>query len=192
MKTIVITGGTGDLGTVVVPRLLADYRCIVPYRTEESFRKLAMHANLVGVQRLQDVVNHAPLYGLVHLAGGFAEGSSPDDFAKMLEVNLMSAVLAVNAVRPHLQNGGRIVAISSAASLTKAPKLAAYSASKTALNAFVETLAKELRDRSITVNALLPATLDTEAKRATVAESIALLLSDQASGITGQLIGMTV
>lgn len=192
MQTIVITGGTGDLGSVVVPRLLTEYRCIVPYRTAQSFEKLARHENLIGVPRLENVSDHAPLYALVHLAGGFARGSSPDDFTKMIEINLMPAVRAVDAVRPHLVDGGRIVAISSAVSLTKPAALAAYAASKTALNTFVETLAKELKDRSITSNALLPHTIDTDAKRRTVAESIARLLSIEAGQLTGQLIAMTL
>ena len=95
---------------------------------------------------------------------------------------------------------GRIIAISSAASLAKPAGLAAYTAAKAALNAYVETMSKDLKDRAVTVNALLPTTLDTGGKRSTterlvkrenVAEMIALLLSDQASNVSGQLIDMS-
>ncbi|HEU4521055.1 MAG TPA: SDR family oxidoreductase, partial [Thermoanaerobaculia bacterium] len=100
------------------------------------------------------------------------------------------------------ENGGRIIAISSAASLSRPAGLAAYNASKAALNAYIETLAKDLKGRAITANVLVPTSLDTDAnrkempeqrlvKRTNVAEMIALLLSDQASAVTGQLIGMS-
>ena len=89
---------------------------------------------------------------------------------------------------------------SSAASLAKPSGLAAYTAAKAALNAYVETLAKDLKDKAVTVNALLPTTLDTGGKTSTterlvkrenVAEMIALLLSEQASNVSGQLIAMS-
>jgi NAD(P)-dependent dehydrogenase (short-subunit alcohol dehydrogenase family) len=182
LKTIVINGATGDLGSIVVPRLEREYRC-VPLRRHET---LALSS---------------PVYGAVLLAGGFAMGGSPADFERMIETNLMSAVRAIDAVLPHLESPGRIIAMSSAASLAKPPNLSAYSASKTALNAYVETLAKELKDRSVTVNALLPTALDSKGatptgserlvKRENVAEMIALLLSEQAAAVTGQLIAMS-
>lgn len=206
MKTIVVTGGTGELGSVVVPRLLKEYRCAVLYRDEQTFKQLAASVNeskaLTGLARLEDVKNVAPVYGLVHLAGGFATGSTVDDFSQMLETNLLSAVRAIDAVRPLLSKGGRIVVISSAITLSKPAGLAAYTASKAALNVFVETLAKDLDAQDITANALLPSTLDTIenqkrnppdklVRRENVAEMIALLLSDRASNVNGQLIAMT-
>jgi NAD(P)-dependent dehydrogenase (short-subunit alcohol dehydrogenase family) len=184
MKTVVITGGTGDLGRVVVPRLLREYRCAVLFRDEAQFKKLGQFENLIGIQ-LDRMKSVAPVYALVHLAGAFAMGGSVEDFSRMLEANLLSAVRAVDAVRPHLEKNGRIVAISSAASLSKPKGMAAYVSAKAALNAFVESLAKEF-----TANAVLPGTIDTDAKRENVAEVIAFLLSDDAATVNGQLIAM--
>jgi NAD(P)-dependent dehydrogenase (short-subunit alcohol dehydrogenase family) len=158
VKTIAITGATGDLGRIVVPRLSRDYEC-------------------VALTRALDNVPDRPLFALVSLAGGFASGDSADDFAKMLEMNLYSFVRAYHAVQPHLEPGARIVAISSAASLTHPHGLGAYSASKSALNSFVQTLG---------ANALLPDTIDTDARRGVVADWIAWLL--QAEAVRGQLI----
>ena len=204
MKTILITGGTGDLGAVVVKRLQRYYRCAVAYRSKESWERLQGELgeapNVVGLATLDDVATLAPLFGVVHLAGGFASGATAEDFQKMFDTNLMSAVRAINTALPHIEKNGRIVAISSAASLAKPAGLAAYTASKAGLNTYIETLAKELKDRGITANALLPTTLDTPAnrrgnerlvKRENVAEMIALLLSEQGGSITGQLIGMS-
>lgn len=184
-----------------MPRLAIDFRCIALARSSESRAKLQGN-HVVPVPALDGLGEFSPIYGLVLLAGGFAAGSSVDRFEHMIDTNLMSAVRAIEAVLPHMENGARIVAISSAASLTRPPGLAAYSASKSALNSVVETLSRDLKKRAITVNALLPTNLDTPAnqkempaerlvKRSNVAEMIALLLSDQAANISGQLIGMS-
>ena len=158
MKTIAITGTTGDLGRVVLPRLSRDYKCIA-------------------LSRALDNVPDEPLFALVSLAGGFGSGQSADDFTKMLEMNLFSFVRAYQAVQPRLESDARIIAISSAASLTRPKGIAAYSASKSALNTFVQTLGG---------NALLPDTIDTEERRGVVAEWIVWLL--QAEAVRGQLI----
>ena len=180
MKRLLVTGGTGGLGSVVVPRLSREYDCILMRRDATP--------SLDG-----------PLFGVVALAGAFAPGSSTDAVQQMIESNVYSFTRALDLALPHLADGGRIVAISSAASLTQPPTLAAYSASKAALNAYILTLAHELAPRRITANALLPTSLATAPMRAhmpadqlvpldRVAEWIAFLLSDQAAGVTGQLI----
>lgn len=185
MRTILLTGATGDLGSVVLPRLQRDYRCEVLRRNDP----------------LDRIASFAPLYGFVHLAGGFAAGGSPDDVSKMLETNLVPFVRTIDAAAPHLEEGGRIVAISSTSSLTLPAGLGAYNSSKAALNAFVQTLAKDLAKRNITVNALLPNSMDTDENlkttpreklvpRADVAETIAFLLSEAAARISGQLLAL--
>jgi len=203
VKSLLITGGTGDLGHAVVPRLLRDYRCVVAYRSAEAWTKLrdsAASDRLAGIDDLARL--DGPLYGIVLLAGAFTMGSSEVDFATMLDANLMATVHAVTAALPHLEDGGRIVAISSAATLTQPAGMAAYVASKSALNAYLEVLAHEVQPRRITVNAILPTALDTRAMRGVmsrellipldrVAETIAFLLSDAAASITGQLIAMS-
>ena len=144
MKSLLITGGTGDLGHAVVPRLLRDYRCVVAYRSAEAWTKLrdsAASDRLAGIDDLARL--DGPLYGIVLLAGAFTMGSSEVDFATMLDANLMATVHAVTAALPHLEDGGRIVAISSAATLTQPAGMAAYVASKSALNAYLEVLAHE-------------------------------------------------
>jgi NAD(P)-dependent dehydrogenase (short-subunit alcohol dehydrogenase family) len=165
MKTIAVTGGTGGLGSVVVPRLQRDYDVVLLRRNEPAPKLDTPHA-------------------LVMLAGGFAMGNA---WEEMIEANVMSAARAIDAVVPQLADGGRVVAISSVASIECPPGVAAYSATKAAINAMIRSLAHELAPRRITSNALLPNTLD-DALRNRVAEWIAFLLSDNADGVTGQLI----
>jgi NAD(P)-dependent dehydrogenase (short-subunit alcohol dehydrogenase family) len=203
MRTVLIVGGTGDLGHAVVPRLLRDYRCIVQYRSAESFARLeeaiGKHEWLTGVATIDASV--APLHALVHLAGGVGIGASVDDFTKIFETNVLPAVRSFADATPHLADGGRIVAISSIATITKPAGLAAYVASKAALNALVEVTAKELAPRRIRVNALLPDAMATPANLETtpveklvptdrVAETIAFLLSDEGASVTSQLIAL--
>jgi len=182
VKSLLVTGGTGQLGQAMLERLSGDYRCLVVTRTE--FPK---------VDRI---------YGVLHLAGGFTVGSAPDDFAKMLDANLMSAVRVIEPMREKIEDGGRIIGISSIASQTTPAGLAAYASAKSALNAYIGVLARDLQTRRITANALLPSALATPSMLGSmprekliplerVTETVAFLLSDAAASITGQLIAMT-
>ena len=184
MRTLVITGGTGELGQALVPRFERDYRCIVLQRTADP-------------ATIADEV-----YGIVNLAGAFTMGSSPEDWSRMLDANLLAAVRTITALTPRLADGGRIVAVSSQATLTKPAGMAAYVASKSALNAYIEVLANELRPRRITANAVAPSALATPAMLKTmspellvplerVGDTIAFLLSDSAASITGQVLTLT-
>jgi NAD(P)-dependent dehydrogenase (short-subunit alcohol dehydrogenase family) len=194
-KTLIVTGGTGGLGTVVVERLAHDYDCVLlgrdDFATDETLRAAIAKAG-------------AP-YGLVHMAGGYAGGSvsetSPDAWEQMIELNLTLAFRATRATLAAMRRDqpGRIIAISSEATITKFAGAAAYVVSKTALNALIEMTAAELAGTPITANALLPGTLDTPASRKAmpdaprvplerVAETIAFLLSDAAASVSGALI----
>jgi NAD(P)-dependent dehydrogenase (short-subunit alcohol dehydrogenase family) len=201
MKTLIITGGTGGLGTVVVERLSREYRCVLLKRPETDLNaEPSVRAALA-----RAVEEFGAPYGLVHMAGGYVGGevseTSSETWQSMIGLNLTSAFLVIRETLAHMQRDqpGRIVAISSEASLTKFAGAAAYTISKTALNVLVELTAAELRETPITANALLPGTLDTPASRQAmpdarrvpldrVAETISFLLSDAASSINGALV----
>lgn len=195
MRTLVITGGTGGLGTEVVRRLSRDYRCVVPGRaqvdltSEESVR-----------QAFEEI---GEIYGLVHLVGGWDGGTvretSIETWSKMLALNTTAAFLAMRGALAHISNPGRIIAISSIASLDIAGGSAAYTVAKSALNALIQVIAAEERANGITANAILPESLATPAMLKSgdasklvplerVAETIAFLLSDAAAGTSGTLI----
>ena len=166
MKSVVLTGGTGHLGAVVVPRLEREY--------EITLMRRGVNPPLLT----------APVHGLVLLAGAFAMGNA---WEAMIEANVMSAARAIDAIVPHLAEGGRVIAVGASVTLSAPPGIAAYTASKSALNGIIRTLANELAPRRIAANALLPPTLDAKLMN-DVAEWIAFLLSEQSDGVTGQLI----
>ncbi|HVR38649.1 MAG TPA: SDR family NAD(P)-dependent oxidoreductase [Thermoanaerobaculia bacterium] len=197
MKTLIITGGTGGLGTVVVARLAREYNCVLLRRPETDL------ANEVSVR--EAIARAGEIYGLVHMAGGYAGGkvseTSTDAWRHMIDLNLTGAFIAIRETLARMKRDapGRIVAISSEAALTKFAGAAAYTISKTALNSLIEMTAAEVAGTPITVNALLPATLDTPASREEmpdakrvpldrVADTIAFLLSDAGASVNGALI----
>jgi NAD(P)-dependent dehydrogenase (short-subunit alcohol dehydrogenase family) len=111
-----------------------------------------------------------------------------DTWATMLGMNATAAFHVIRAVLPALSRPGRIVAISSIASLDPAAGMTAYTVSKAALNALIRVVADETKGSGITANALAPSTLGTDVPHANVAESIAWLLSDAAQNVSGAVV----
>lgn len=110
---------------------------------------------------------------LVNNAGAIF-GPSPvaqmadEAWRRTLEVNATGVFLATKAVLPAMiqgQRGGRIVNISSLAAIRPRPYMAAYAASKAAVAALTQSLAQEVAQFGITVNAVLPGDIDTGMKQ---------------------------
>ncbi|MFP5307559.1 MAG: SDR family NAD(P)-dependent oxidoreductase [Gammaproteobacteria bacterium] len=151
------------------------------------------------------------LDALVNIAGTFrwetVEAGSVETWDFLYQVNLRTALCASKAALPHLvaAGGGRIVNIGANAASKAALGMGAYAASKSGVARLTETLAEELKDRGVTVNAVLPGIIDTPQNRKDmpdadttrwvtpeqVAEVIGFLLSDAAAAVTGALIPVT-
>jgi NAD(P)-dependent dehydrogenase (short-subunit alcohol dehydrogenase family) len=96
------------------------------------------------------------------------EEMADDARRRTLEVNATGVFLVTKAVLPAIiqgQRGGRIVNVSSLAALRPRPYMAAYAASKAAVAALTQSLAQEVAQFGITVNALLPGDIDTGMKQ---------------------------
>lgn len=163
------------------------------------------------------------LDALINVAGGFGAeqvaGGSLGAWDSMYALNLKTAVVACQAALPHLLQAGaarspaarlpaarlpaaRIVNVGAMGAVKAAAGMGAYAASKAGVAKLTEALAAELKDKGITVNAILPSTLDTPRNRLDMpkadfsrwvtpteaAEVIAFLVSDEASAVTGALI----
>ena len=120
----------------------------------------------------------------------------------MHKTNLIRSVNATRAALPLLSTNGRVIYIGAAGAVKAGVGMGTYAASKAGVARLAEALAEEVKDRSITSNAILPSIIHTPANRADipdaevsrwvqpdqVADSIVFLLSDRASAITGALI----
>ena len=221
-KGILITGGTGGLGGAVTRAFVeAGYPVATTYTDPEKWESLGdlkdgvlgLRADLLDAPAVEEAARRATeelggLYALVNLVGGFAMGSlartSEETWDRMMDLNLKSAFLATRAALGHMPDGGRIVNVGTAAVANQAPGLAAYVASKGGLMTLTQGLAKELKARRITANAVLPTVLDTPANRRAmpnadrsswllpeeVAEVILFLVSEEGSIVTGNLLAL--
>jgi NAD(P)-dependent dehydrogenase (short-subunit alcohol dehydrogenase family) len=208
MKTLIVTGGTGGLGPAVVDRLSHTYQCVLLARHATAANVLQADLNdeaSVRTALSRAVAQFGAPYGLVHMAGGYAGGSvsqtSLETWHQQIALNLTGAFLMIHETLATMKRdtAGRIIAISSEATISKMESAAAYTISKSGLNTLIELTAKELADTKITANALVPGTLDTQASRDampnakrvpldSVASAVEFLLSDRAASISGALI----
>ena len=217
-KLFVVTGGNGALGQAVAATLTgygARLALIDHAHAEGPAPPGGLHYG--GIDLADEQMAHSVmariakdagrLDGLVNVAGGFrwqklADGSL-DTWDVMYRLNLRTAVAASQAAIPYLpQTGGRIVNVAAMGAVKAAAGMGAYAASKAGVMRLTESLAEELKDRGITVNAVMPSTLDTQKNRldmpkadfsrwvtpVEVAEVIAFLVSDAARAVTGALI----
>jgi NAD(P)-dependent dehydrogenase (short-subunit alcohol dehydrogenase family) len=113
---------------------------------------------------------------LVHAAAASFHGgcldTDPAVFLDLYDVNVGGAVRLLQASVPGMRRGGgSIVMLSSINARFATPTLAAYAATKAALENLVQTAALELAPDGIRVNAIAPASIDTPAMRASYARS---------------------
>jgi NAD(P)-dependent dehydrogenase (short-subunit alcohol dehydrogenase family) len=146
---------------------------------------------------------------LVNVAGGFrwqtVERGGLEGWDEMFASNVRTAVVSTKAALPQLlaSPAGRIINVGSGAAARQAGAgMGAYAASKAGVHKLTESLAEELKDRGITVNAVLPGVIDTPRNRVdmpnadfsswvqpeAIAAVIAFLASDQAAAVTGALV----
>jgi NAD(P)-dependent dehydrogenase (short-subunit alcohol dehydrogenase family) len=217
-KVVVVSGSAGALGQAVAT-CLAGYgaRLALLDHSHARFAIPAGALHLPGIDlssaeaaraALQEVIKTtARLDALVNVAGGFewqtvADGTL-DSWDSMYRLNLKTAVNSCQAALPFLvkSGGGRIVNVGALGAVKAAAGMGAYAASKAGVAKLTEALAEELKDKGVTVNAILPSTLDTPKNRqdmptadftrwvapSAAAEVIAFLVSDAARAVTGAL-----
>ena len=146
---------------------------------------------------------------LVNVAGGFRwqtlEQGDVAGWDEMFAINLKTTVVSTKAALQGLlaSPAGRIINVGSGAAARPAGAgMGAYAASKVGVHKLTESLAEELKDRGITVNAVLPGIIDTPRNRAdmpkadfsrwvqpeAIAAVIAFLASEEAAAVTGALV----
>jgi NAD(P)-dependent dehydrogenase (short-subunit alcohol dehydrogenase family) len=218
-KTIAVTGGFGALGRAVGAAVKAAGaqlalidRAGVPAGLAGDV--LALPNVELGQARdarcAMDQIASAfgGLDGVVNTAGAFkwetVEMGSVETWDRLYAANVRTALLASQAALPHLlaRGGGRIVNVGADAAALAGLGIGAYAAAKSGVARLTEAMAEELKDRGITVSAVLPSILDTPANRAdmpqadasrwvrpaALAQVVVFLLSEAGAAITGALI----
>jgi NAD(P)-dependent dehydrogenase (short-subunit alcohol dehydrogenase family) len=185
-KVVLITGGTGALGSTLVKKFLdSGARTISTYFNEKEAEKLKK-ANLkvelikLDITREEEILKVIPIlverFGtidvLVNLVGGYLGGKNitelgENDWDAMMGLNLKSAFLISKHVISVMKSGkgGKVVHISSRTGLKSDGYDSAYAASKAGLIRFVESTSQEFKDNDININCILPTIIDTEANR---------------------------
>ena len=228
-RVAVIAGGTGALGQAVTLRFLADGATVaVPYAVPAERDRLDQRVGAADRDRLiMEAVDVGDLAAMTAFAtstvaargkidvlvagvGGFAGGSlletDAETWKRMLDLNLTTAFSAAKAVLPRMVGAryGRVVIVASRAVVPPAAGFIAYTVAKAGVIAFTQALAQETRKHGVTVNAVLPSTMDTPANRAampnadragwvpveSVADAIAILAREASAHITGTLLAI--
>lgn len=184
-KTALVTGGSRGIGRAIAERLAAEGASVVfSFRAAEpeaadvaagitaaGGTAYAVRADLADPRAAERLYGEAerllgPLDILVNNAGvapiGMIADLAAGDLDTVLRVNLTSPFTLIQQAARRMRDDGRIVNISTMNTVLAGPGMAAYAASKAALELLTKVAAFELGPRGITVNAVLPGATDTD------------------------------
>jgi len=183
-KHIIVTGGTGFLGSAIVRRFLdSGAICHVTWKFEAELDHFALREHERVNLHQVDVTNEEQvntfyhgrddLWASIHVVGGFQMGPiadiSADQFRSMFELNVMTCFLccreAVRKMRAG-KGGGRIINIGARPAIQPTGGMIAYTTAKAGVTSLTQSLAEEVKGENILVNAVLPSIMDTKANRA--------------------------
>jgi 3-oxoacyl-[acyl-carrier protein] reductase len=234
-KAALVTGASRGIGRAIAERLAADgadvvigyvsdagaAAQVVAAITAAGGRGHAVQADLGSAESARQLFDEAekaigPLDILVNNAGSapvsLIADTSDEVFDSAMAINVRAPFVLLREAATRLRDGGRIVNISTLNTILVGPGLAAYAASKAALELLSRIASYEFGGRGITVNSVLPGATDTDLFRlrnppgegweriaartslgrigqpADVADVVALLVSEEGRWMTGQSI----
>ena len=189
-RNVLITGGTGILGSAVTRKYLVHGNSVgITYLFENEVERFKEHnpeqtenvtflfANVTEEGDVQNTIQkfitqYGHLDVLVNIVGGFVGGIpaaelEEDQWNFMMNLNLKSVFLCCKTVIPHMteRGYGKIVNVSARAGLKGEAGLSAYCVSKGGVRTLTESLAAEVMDSGINVNCIMPSIMDTPMNR---------------------------
>jgi NAD(P)-dependent dehydrogenase (short-subunit alcohol dehydrogenase family) len=236
-KRIVVTGSGRGLGFAYAERLaregasviLAEIDAALGAEAERQLKAQGFDARFVqtdissesSVERMAQIAREGcdGIHGLVanagwanNVGGKTYDEITPEVWDRMMAINVRGTWLTVRAIAPLMRDGGSVVTISSDSIYWGAPRLLHYVTSKAAIVGMTRSLARELGERMIRVNCLLPGLTAVEAtkdipearwndyagrqilKRKQMPDdldgAVAFLLSDDSKFMTGQTLAV--
>ena len=227
-----VTGGASGIGAAIAKRLAADGAGVLvadlngdeAERLARGFCGTGLRLDVTDAEAVAAVVRaHGPFDVLVNSAGidqhAFFTATTPDDWRRLLGVNLEAVLNTTHAVLPAMQQAGRgrIVNVASEAGRLGSRGGSVYAAAKGGVIAFTRSIARESGRKGITANVVAPGPVDTPMLRQAVsaggdkllavmtgatlvgrlgkpeevAAAVAFLVADEAGFITGEVLGVS-
>ena len=210
-RVAIVTGGSRGAGRATVRRLVArGYAVVVNYlhdqRAAESTVESILAGNGVAVAVRADVADDVDVERLfveaieafggvdvvVHAVGSRTAATPVadidlDEFDALCRINTRATLIVNREAARRLRNGGAIVNLSGSAVGAVLPNYGAQAATSAATGVLTRLLALELRERDITVNAVL-LTVGGPCLPDRIADAVVYLLSDEGHGLTGHMI----
>ncbi len=192
MKTVIITGANGNLGTAVTKEFLdKNYRVLATVATENEITEIQPHPNLdISAVNLtsekeanefvqRSIQKYGTIDGALLLVGGFAMGelseTSGEDLHKQIALNFETAYYVTRPLFGHMiQNKkGSIVFIGARPALNPAQGkgLIAYGLSKSLLFKLAEFLNEAAKGVNVSISVVVPSTLDTALNRKSIPDA---------------------
>jgi 3-oxoacyl-[acyl-carrier protein] reductase len=185
-KIALVTGGSRGIGAAIARRLAAEgAKVAITYtkgadaavsvvKTIERVggQAIAIQADAAAADAVKAAIERVvATFGgldiLVNNAGTAIpkrfEEATLEELDRVIDINVRGTFIATQAALKHMNNGGRIIMIGSCVGeRVMTPGLVPYAATKGAIKMFTQGLAREMGDRSITVNNIQPGPIDTE------------------------------
>lgn len=195
MKTILITGASGGIGSEIAKKFAkSNNNIILVYnknkKTVQNMKQTFKNCHLeifqcdlknteqINAMVTKIIKNHKKIDCLINCAGiskyQQIQDTTDADYYEVFDTNLKSTIMLTSAVSKHMisEHYGKIVNISSMWGVVGASMESLYSASKGAINNLTRSLAKELGPSNINVNAICPGLIDTKMNKTLSPETI--------------------